>query len=163
MKCKYLAAVLTLGLLSSSALAADDWTPEELATRLKKVEITRHALSGNRLMIGFYAALNPDCSIVDGYEYKITKEPEHGTAEFVQSANFLSFPKDNPRFKCNEKKVSGLVLTYRSNDGYAGADAFEFLDLSPGGLAREVTVHVNVRGVVARSEKVAPLPPAKVK
>jgi hypothetical protein len=141
---KFLVTVCAFGLLLSSA-SAQEWTKEEIEAGVKKSEITRHVPSGRSSPLRFLTALNPDCSIVEGYEFKITKQPEHGTVEVVSSEHFTTFAKENPRFKCNEKKTRGLAISYKSADGYKGLDAFEVLELSPNGFAWELRWNINVR------------------
>src|SRR6266540_6365713 len=119
------------GLLLSSA-SAQKWSEEEIAAGVKATELTRHVLAGKKWPLQFILALNPDCSVVDGYEIKITKQPEHGTAELVPADRFPSYAKDNPRFRCNEKRMHGLDLIYKASDGYKGMDEFEVVQLSNG-------------------------------
>jgi len=139
--------VLALAFLVSTvcaALAAEHWTDDEVAAGMKKVEFVRFAPSGKTMNLRFLLALNPDCSVVD-YEFAITKQAEHGKAEIVPHADYSTYTKDNPRAKCNEQKIEGFMLTYKSNNGYTGPDSFTYWELTPSGLAREVTYHLNVR------------------
>src|SRR5215831_4713522 len=117
------------GLLLSSALAAE-WTDEEVAAGLKRAEYTRHAISGNIARLQFLVAVNPDCSSADGYQFSLTKEPEHGTVDFVPYIGFATYEKDNVRAKCNDKKLEGHMLSYKTKDGYVGMDSFTFLEFS---------------------------------
>jgi hypothetical protein len=138
-------AVLTLGLLSSAAVADDKWTSEENAAGLKQMEYTRYAFAGKLLRLRPLYALNMDCSPFEGYQFAVIKAPEHGTAEVVPHTFFPTFAKDNPRSKCNEKQIDAQALVYQPNDNYEGRDSFVFLELSPSGYATEVTYTFNVR------------------
>jgi hypothetical protein len=157
MKMRKLALVMAL-LASTSVLAAEQWTEEEAVAGLKKSEYTRHALSGSTVLLQFLIAINPDCSVVDGYQFSITKEPEHGTVEIVPHAGFTTFAKDNPRSRCNEKKHQGQMITYKSKDGYVGEDSFTFVDMAPSGFAREITYRMNVRPAKSRSAESIQMP-----
>jgi len=138
-----LALVIAL-LASTSVLAAEQWTDDEITSGIKKVDFVRFAPSGKTLNLRFLLALAPDCSVVD-YEFTITKQAEHGKVEIVPHTNYPNYKKDNPRYKCNEQRFEGFMLTYKSQVGYSGPDSFTFLEISPSGLANEVTYHLNVR------------------
>jgi hypothetical protein len=132
-----------LALLTSVAFA-DDWTKEETEAGLKKIETTRHVPSGKQRALTFLAYLNPDCTVVDGMDIKKTKEPEHGMVEVIADDGFVSYVAGSIRAKCNEKKVKGLTLTYKSALQYKGPDSFEVLELTPSGFARQTTFKVIV-------------------
>jgi hypothetical protein len=153
-----------------NASAADKWTDEETLAGLKTLEHTRYALSGSPLRLRFLYALGPDCSFIDGWQYAVIKEPEHGTAEIVPYTAFPSFAKDNPRFKCNEQQIQGQALIYKPNDNYEGRDSFTFLDLTPSGFAQETTYTFNVRAFKGKSKPAVkadaesmPLPPVTIR
>jgi len=161
----FLFAALALGLLSSAALAAEQWTEEENMSGVKKMEMVRFAFAGNKMNLQFLYAMNPDCSAVEGWAFEITKKPEHGTAEIVPHIAFPTYPKDNPRYRCNEHKVEGQMLTYKPNAGYKGPDSFTYREISPSGLAWEKTYRFNVRSLPAattgpkqRGAEAIPLP-----
>ena len=102
--------------------------------------------SGKKVTLDFGYALNPDCSPVDGsVEVKTTAEPAQGAIEVVFGHRFPNYAKTNVRFKCNDKKTRGLLINYKSKEGYVGPDAFDILVLYPSGYAREVHYNVNVR------------------
>jgi len=102
-------------LASTSALAADpQWTEEEQAAGVKKLEFVRYAFAGKVQNLQLLYALNPDCSEVEGWEFEITKQPEHGVANIEPYSAFPFYPKDNPRYKCNEHKIQMQVLTYQA-------------------------------------------------
>src|SRR5262249_41714509 len=146
LKMKILLAVTAVGLLSSTAFAADfKWSPEELEAGLKRVEIVRYAFAGVPVKVNTYNYLNVDCSPTEGWHVEIIKQPEHGTVEIVKTEFFTTFAKDNPRHKCNETKSAGVAITYKADNGYAGKDQFTFLDVNATGFASEFTYILNVR------------------
>src|SRR5689334_23158397 len=55
------------------------------------------------------------------------------------------YPKENIRAKCNEHKVRGVQVNYKSAEKYVGDDAFDLLVLFPAGTAWEVHYDVSVR------------------
>jgi hypothetical protein len=89
------------------ASAQVPWTKEELEAGIKTVEFTRYVPSGKKLALQSMSNLDIDCKINDTTA-NITKEPEHGTALIEDVEHFPNFSKDNPRFKCTEKKIRGL-------------------------------------------------------
>jgi hypothetical protein len=146
---RLLLAVLAIGLLSSTTLANEEWTEEETNAGVKKMEFVRYAFAGVTMKLQYLYALDLDCSTFDGYEYEITKRPEHGTAEIVTQTFFPMYPKGNPRFRCNENKVDGFMLTYTPKVGYKGPDSLTYTMIGPSGLAWEKTYNFNVRSAPA--------------
>jgi hypothetical protein len=95
--------------------------------------------------LAFSTGLNPDCSSSGNTNVRITKQPEHGSTEITTTTNFPFFAKDNVRAKCNEHKVRGVQLNYKSAEKYVGNDELEMLVLFPTGYAWEVHYDVSVR------------------
>src|SRR5262249_10398940 len=112
----FLLTVLTLGLLSSSAFAEEG---------LEKKQITRVVASETNQRIGFFTALNPDCTASGNVNIRVTKQPEHGGIETTSTTNFPGYPKENIRFKCNEHKVKGIQINYKSAAKYVGSDELD--------------------------------------
>jgi hypothetical protein len=127
--------ILAFG-LSSSAFAQEG---------LEKKQWTRVVASGTNTRIGFFYWLNPDCSSGGNVNVRVTKQPEHGSTEAVPTSNFPFFAKDNVRARCNEHKVRGVQLNYKSAEKYVGNDELELLVLFPTGYAWEVHYDVSVR------------------
>jgi hypothetical protein len=136
MKNNLLLTVLAFGLLSSSAFAQEG---------LEKHQFTRVAASGKKERLGFFTSLHPDCTSRGDTDIRITKQPEHGTVETAPEISFPGYPKEHVRFKCNEHKVKGVQVNYKSTEKYVGDDAFELLALFPNGFAWEVHYDVSVR------------------
>jgi hypothetical protein len=128
-----------------SVNADDTWTAEENAAGVKKQEVVRYAFAGNKMTLANLFSMTPDCSIVEGWAYEIIKQPEHGIAEIVPTTTFSTWPKDNPRYKCNERKVDAHMVTYTPKVGYKGPDSLTYVEIGPSGLAWETTFHFNVR------------------
>ena len=131
-----LLTVVAFGLLSSPAFAQEG---------LEKKQFTRVVLSGTNQRIGFFHANNPDCSASGTVNLRVTKQPEHGSVEITPTINFPSYPKEHVRFRCNEHKVRGSQLNYKSAEKYVGSDELELLVLWPTGLGWEVHYNVSVR------------------
>ena len=150
---KFLLTVCVFGLLLSPAFA-EDKSPEQFREQRSHIfgiegmetqTFNRVVASGAKQKVGFYAALNPDCSATGDIQVRVTKQPEHGTIETAPEISFPSYPKDHVRFKCNEHKVKGVQVNYKSAEKYVGDDAFEVLALFPNGFAMEVHYDVSVR------------------
>ena len=138
---KFLLTVCALGLLSSSAFAQEK-SPEQM---LEKQQFARVVTSGTNQRIGFFYAVNPDCSASGDVNVRVTKQPEHGTVETTAATDFPTFPKENMRARCNNRKVRGVQVNYKSAEKYVGADTLDLLVLSPGGFGQEVHLNINVR------------------
>src|SRR3954462_10662522 len=112
---KFLLAVSVFGLLLSHA-SAEEKSPEQLREERSRIfgieglesqTVTRILASGSKQWIGFFTALNPDCTASGNVDLRITKQPEHGTVEITTATNFPGYPKENIRSKCNQHKVRG--------------------------------------------------------
>ena len=132
-----LLTVLAFGLLSSFAFAQVEG--------LEKHQFTRVVASGKKVRVSFFTSLNPDCTSRGDTDIRITKQPEHGTVETASEISYPGYPKDHVRFKCNEHKVKGVQVNYKSAEKYDGDDAFELLALFPNGFGWEVHYDVSVR------------------
>jgi hypothetical protein len=112
-------ANLCVGLFFSSAVAQekslediDKRTRRIMATEgLQKEEINRVVASGTKQRIGFFTALNPDCTASGDVNVRVTKQPEHGTVDMSSGTNFPGYPKENIRSRCNEQgsRPTGLL------------------------------------------------------
>jgi hypothetical protein len=149
---KFLLTACACGLFISSALAQDK-TPEQLEreeNRLFGVEgvqqyrIARNVASGASQRLNFHVSLNPDCTSEGDVHVRVIKQPEHGKVETSTTMFFPLYSKESNRYKCNQHKVKGVLVTYKA-DKYVGTDAFDVLVIYPGGLAREMQYDITVR------------------
>ena len=149
---KFLLTVCAFGLLFSSALAQEK-SLDELdresnriwgAEGVQKLQFARTVPSGTNQRIEFLTALNPDCTSSGDINVRVIKQPEHGKLETPTTSYFPNFSKESNRYKCNQHKVKGVLVSYKP-EKYVGEDAFDILVIYPGGLAREVHYDINVR------------------
>jgi hypothetical protein len=143
---KFLLTVCAFGLLLSFAFA-EEKSPEQQReesnqTGLQKMNWTRVVASGTNQRIGFFYAVNPDCSASGDINIRVTKQPEHGTVEIAAATSFPNFERENIRYRCNQHEVRGQQVNYKSAEKYVGSDTLELLVLLPGGFAQEV--HINI-------------------
>lgn len=89
--------------------------------------------SGKNRQVGFFTALNPDCTSAGDIDARVTKQAQNGGVELEPGTGFAVFPEKNPRAACNTKQVQGIRIKYTSKDGYIGKDTFEVEFLTPGG------------------------------
>jgi len=151
---KFLLTVCAFGLLLSFAFAQEK-SPEQLREERSHIfgiegqesqTFARVVAAGTKQRMNFYASLNPDCSASGDINIRITKQPEHGTAEMVAATSFPNFTRENIRYRCNQHEVRGQQVNYKSAEKYIGSDTLELLVLFPGGgFAREVHVNIDVR------------------
>jgi hypothetical protein len=150
---KFLLTVCAFGLLLSSAFAEEKSSEQYReesnqlfgAEGLQKMNWTRFVASGTNQRIGFFYAVNPDCSASGDINIRITKQPEHGTVETAATTSFPNFERENIRYRCNQHKVRGQQVNYKSAEKYIGSDTLDLLVLFPGGFAREVHINIDVR------------------
>jgi hypothetical protein len=133
---RLLLAVCAFGLLSSSAFAQEG---------LEKKQWTRVVASGTNQRISFFHAVNPDCTASGNLNIRVTKQPEHGSVETITTTNFPTYAKESLRARCNEHKVRGVQVNYKSAEKYVGSDELELLILFPAGTAWEVHYNIDVR------------------
>jgi len=112
---------------------------------LRKEQVTRVVASGTNQRIAFFTALNPDCTASGNVNVRVTKQPEHGSTETATATNYPAYPKENLRARCNEHKVRGVQVNYKSAEKYVGSDELELLVLFPAGTAWEVHYDISVR------------------
>ena len=150
---KLLLTVCAFGLLLSSAFAQER-TPEQLREERSHIfgiegeesqRLTRVVASGAKQRMNFYASLNPDCSATGDVNVRVTKQPEHGTVETVATTDYIHYAKENIRSKCNQHKVKGMLVNYKSAEKYTGNDEFDLLIIFPNGLAWEHHFDMRVR------------------
>jgi hypothetical protein len=150
---KFLLAVCVFGLLFSSAFAQDK-SPEQLREERGRIfgiegqdsqTFNRIIASGAKQRVGFYVSLNPDCTASGDVTVRVTKQPEHGTVETVARTDYAHYSKENIRSKCNQHKVKGTLVNYKSAEKYTGNDEFDLLILFPGGYAWEHHFDMSVR------------------
>ncbi len=101
--------------------------------------------SGIKRQIGFFAAVNPDCSSSGDAEARITKQPKNGSVTIENGAGFTNFPEKNQRYVCNVKQSQGLRFIYTSKEGFTGQDHFEVEIFGPLGGAFVWKYHVTVK------------------
>jgi len=150
---RLLLTAIAFGLLLTSAFAEEKSLEQLREERshifgiegLQTQTFTRFIASGAKQRMGFYVDINPDCSAIGDINVRVTKQPEHGTVETTVSTDYVHFPKENIRSKCNQHRVKGTLVNYKAAEKYSGNDAFDLLILYPDGLAREHHFDISVR------------------
>jgi transglutaminase-like putative cysteine protease len=78
-------------------------------------QVTRAAVAGQEVRIGFYTNLNPDCSFNPFTSARIVEGPQHGEAVLKEDTGFTSYAKENSRFECNSNATSKGATGPRSS------------------------------------------------
>jgi hypothetical protein len=107
--------------------------------------VTRIVASGAKQQVGFYTSLNPDCTVSGDINVRVTKQPERGTVETAVKTEYVHYPKENIRSKCNQHRVKGVLVNYKAAEKYTGSDEFDLLVLFPHGTAWEIHYNITVR------------------
>src|SRR5262249_22455799 len=110
-----------------------------------KMNWARVVASGTNQRIGFFYAVNPDCSANGDINIRVTKQPEHGTVETAAATDFPNVERENIRYRCNQQNVRGQQVNYNSAEKYSCSDALELLVVFPGGFGQEVYLNIDVR------------------
>jgi opacity protein-like surface antigen len=150
---KLLTTAAMLAMLAPAAFAQDK-TPDQLREEantiwnhdgIRQEKYTRVVISGTKTRLGFFHMLNPDCSARNDIAFRVTKEPEHGTIDTAAATDYAHYRKDTIRYKCNQQKVRGTEIKYKSADKYAGDDSAEVTVIFGDGFAWEVHYDIKVR------------------
>jgi hypothetical protein len=149
MKTLLLAGLATLSWATVAARAQDaaeaGWTAEEVTTGIRKIEFTRHVLSGVTTNLGTFYGLTKSCDQRDEQnEYEVMQEPEHGTVELEHAVSVVNLAKNSSFAHCNGKKAPGISIKYKAKDGYEGKDELAVLEISPRGMSFERIAHIIV-------------------
>jgi hypothetical protein len=107
--------------------------------------LNRFVPTAEERMIAFYTSLFPDCSPRGPTVGRITTKPQHGNVRFDQGESFVFYNANSPMASCSNKKVPGLLINYKSGDGYVGEDTAVLLLIFPDGSAAQVDVLFLVR------------------
>jgi hypothetical protein len=146
-------SVCVFGLLLSSAFAQEK-TQEQLREEkdiiwshdgIRQEKYTKVVLAGTKQRIGFFHFLNPDCSVRNDVNIRVTKEPEHGTIDTAIATDYARYRKENIRFKCNQHKIRGTEIKYKPAEKYVGNDEVEVTVIFGDGFAWEVHYDIKVR------------------
>lgn len=82
------------------------------------------ATRGGSVLAGHYRDVAADCSNRGYAEIAIVTRPRGGRIELRREGAFPKFPADNPRAKCNSRKVDGVGVYYVGDPAFTGADRF---------------------------------------
>ncbi len=123
---QYMKFLATLGVfaLASTACFGQTRPPET---------VTPTVVPGKQSQVGFFYALEPDCSSRGQGDTRLIKKPEHGSVEILEGSSFPRYPENSPWFQCNKVKVPGTLVMYKSEDGFAGKDHFDVEFIGPRG------------------------------
>jgi hypothetical protein len=110
----------------------------------QNLRLNRAAVSGVRLRLAFETALNPDCSVLGQTVIRSLKSPSHGTATIEDTKDFTAYEAANQRYHCNEKRVPGTAIYYKSAREYTGPDSASYEIIYPSGIRRQVDVDITV-------------------
>ncbi len=86
--------------------------------------VQRVVTSGQPQQIHFIAHLEPDCRSLPMGNFALLESPAHGRITLERGVDFPNFSPNNPRSRCNTRKVPGNKLIYQSAPGFVGEDGF---------------------------------------
>jgi hypothetical protein len=112
---------------------------------LRPVNLNRFVPSAEERTVAFYSSLFPDCSSKGAIVGRISDKPEHGTLTFVPMDSFPSYGTGSTLASCNNKKVAGLNINYKSDNDYIGEDQATILLIFPDGFASQLQILFLVR------------------
>jgi hypothetical protein len=110
-----------------------------------ETEVRRAAFSGNESRLGVFYSVGPDCVGGAIPDIRLVRPPANGEVSFQETRTSADFDKESRRANCNGKPVDGVVMNYRSREGYSGTDRFQIEVDYKAGVVRGYSVIVNVR------------------
>jgi hypothetical protein len=130
---------------SAAAQETPPPTPPASIPDLRPVNLNRFVPTAEERSVIFYTSLFPDCSSKGPIVGRIIAKPAHGTLNFAQADSFPSYGSGSTLAACNNKKVPGLHINYKSEDGYVGEDQAGVLLIFPDGFASQLQILFLVR------------------
>jgi hypothetical protein len=109
------------------------------------VHLNRFVPSGDERLVAFYPTLFVDCSQRGPTVGRITSKPAHGALGLTQGDSFAFYNPNSSMAGCSNKKVNGLLVTYKSDDGYVGEDNASVLLIFADGSASQLDLLFLVR------------------
>jgi hypothetical protein len=106
---------------------------------------TMAVMSGAKLKVQFYTAINPDCTTIPNNSARPVKQPTHGTMTIKTADDFATFVATNPRSACNTRRVSGTLIEYQSAPGFKGTDTLAYDVFTSSGAVAHNSVTINVK------------------
>jgi hypothetical protein len=106
--------------------------------------VERGAMSGVPQHVGFYYAVNPDCSSGGLVQTQLKTPPMHGSVAFGNADGYTSFPSTSASHECNSKKSPGVEVMYTSAKDFVGTDEFTVQAIGPKGKYMETDYTVRV-------------------
>ncbi len=124
-----------LGLALSSLCYAQTYPP---------VSLTPTVPAGKTSQIGFFFAINPDCSSRGEIDSRIITAPQNGSVVIQPGADF---PRDaKGRYEaCATKLVLGVLIMYTPKEGFTGKDQFDIEFIGPRGGDFTWKYYLNVK------------------
>ena len=89
--------------------------------------------------------MDPTCKLMKSADFALLEGPRNGRVTFENGMDFPGFPPNNPRFKCNSRKVPSKRLIYTSTPGFVGADEFVIETVDIFGIVKRGRFQITVR------------------
>ena len=115
------------------------------AQELSTAPVHKIAPSGERVRIGFFYDVNPDCSSTGQIKSRLLEQPKNGVAEMVTEQGYTRYAKDDQKYKCNEKQSDLEAYYYKSREDFKGKDRFVVEAFYPRGSYRKMIFNIDVR------------------
>ena len=110
----------------------------------KLVSLERLIPTATSQKIFFTAAVDPDCTPQNVPTLRTLLRPQHGTVDIADSEDYAYWQPPNIREKCNDKKIKGLRISYKSDEGYTGDDKVIILAIYPDSTAQQYVFDIHV-------------------
>lgn len=107
--------------------------------------IDKIVAAGTSVTLTAASSVNPDCSLMGIPTVRVMQAPVHGNIKLLHHDVFPRFPQINPRSKCNDKKMPGVVAIYTPDTDFIGSDFAEVEVFFPDGKADILKFSISVK------------------
>ena len=112
----------------------------------ERLHVSKATVGSAEIRIWANTAIDPTCqAMTPGATLSILKPPAHGGARISDEPFYATYPPNNPRAACNDRKAPGHQAFYAAQPGFTGRDHLVLQGTSPEGRVREIDVDVDVR------------------
>ena len=107
--------------------------------------LQRVVASGRPQQINFITTMDPDCHLTGSGDFAVLEGPAHGRVSMERGVDFPNYPPNNPRARCNTRKLAGNKLIYQSAPGFVGEDDFVLEVVGKYGSVLRARYHIAIR------------------
>jgi hypothetical protein len=90
-------------------------------------------LQGEQIRLRYFYSLSPDCRSRAPPRIVVAQAPAGGRIVIRVERKFPTYPSDNPRSRCNGRRVPAKAVYYRAPPTFSGSESVTYLVYWPNG------------------------------